>query len=227
MDNEKALSNQFYPSFVNVRNTELTVHWTRYNILAAVNLALLAVALSAEPFSLIRQFPIWIMIGGIVLAVIWLLITIKGKQLFTKRWEKHIRNYERRFDDQCIQLFTKVKKEEKEKIWLKRNWDNINFFAWSLPVICMVAWIIIGCYFQNAKSENIRANESDPIIVKLVYDTNRHFIEIQGLKRQIKGLESKVLNLSNLRREDMRGSDLGKQTNSMHSNNDVSKMYKK
>jgi len=192
-----------------------------------VNLALLAVALAAEPFSIIRQFPIRIMIGGIVLAVIWLLITIKGKQLFTNRWEKHIRKYEKCLDDQCIQLFTKVKEKENSKKWFKRNWDNINFFAWSLPVICMVGWFIIGCYFQNEKSENRVANNSNPIIVKLVYDTNRHFIEIQGLKRKIKGFESKILNLSNLRREDVRDSNLRKQTERMNSNNDDSKMHKK
>ena len=120
MCNEITPNDQFYASLVNVRNTELSVYWTRYNILAAVNLALLAFALASDSTSFMYNFPLWIMSGGIIFAFIWLFITITGKQLITNRWDKHIRDYEKAFNDKNQKLFTNVNTEENAKCFLKK-----------------------------------------------------------------------------------------------------------
>ncbi len=56
MCTERPISREHqYTAFINVRNTEISVYWTRYNIQAFLNLGLLVAALSAKPDSLIGQ----------------------------------------------------------------------------------------------------------------------------------------------------------------------------
>ena len=77
-----------YIALVNVRNTELSVYWTRYNIMAVINLGILAAVLSSRMDSLVIQVLPCVAAGGILLGAIWFAIAVKGKQLFTQRWEE-------------------------------------------------------------------------------------------------------------------------------------------
>ena len=151
-DNDKS-KKSLYSVLVNVRNTELTTHWTRYSIQAILNIGLLTVVLSVDPSKLIPM-PV-IAIGGLVLATIWFFFTLMGKKLLTERWEKYIKQYERDFlyekaaescggrnDKKPIRLFTNVEEEE-SKCPLVKNWRNLNILAWGGPILCAVAWIII------------------------------------------------------------------------------------
>lgn len=147
MSNIQETAEPLYATLVRVRNTELAAYWTRYNIQAVINIGLLAVALSAKHDSLIKQsvFIWFVPIMGIVLSGVWLFFIVNSKNLVTKRWEKYIRRYERRFlDDNTalrpIKLFAQVKEKEKKKSWMCRKWDNLDLLAWTIPIVCMIAW---------------------------------------------------------------------------------------
>jgi len=211
MCNGNEPNHQFYSSFVSVRNTELAAYWTRYNILAAVNLALLAAALAANTSSLIRYCPWLISGGGIVLSFIWLLITIKSKQLLENRWDKHIRDYEGALKDNRIKLFTNVYSEEDKKSWVKKHYDNLNILARLLPILCIVGWLTFGYYITAAKSENQKIDKIQIAIEKLTDNTNKQLIEIQDLKIQLKEIQSKISNLGDLHKQSRRGKDLRKE----------------
>ena len=132
-----------YSALVELRNTELNVYWARYNILSAINFAMLAVSLSAAENSIVANAArLLVSLAGLLLSVIWLLITIKGKQLLIYRWDRNIAIYEEKFINvPDLKLFTRVLNMESPG-WLRRNWDNINILAWSLPVLCCMAWIL-------------------------------------------------------------------------------------
>ena len=97
-----------YASFVAIRNTELTVYWARNNILSAINFALLAVAFAGRSDSFVILHSALVGVGGIVLAVIWLLFVHKGKQLLTDRWELALKIYETTIQQSDHRLFTNV-----------------------------------------------------------------------------------------------------------------------
>ena len=140
----KANEYQFlYSSLVGLRNTELTIYWTRYNILSAINFALLAVGFSAGDASFVVANRTLTAVGGLLIAVIWLLITVKGKQLLIERWDRNIEIYEEQcITDPDLRLFTRVLQNE-SKNWFRKRWDNLNILAGSLPVLCIVAWVIL------------------------------------------------------------------------------------
>ena len=190
-------SDQIYATFVSVRNTELTAYWTRYNILAAINIALLAVALSAEPSSLIRKYPCLVVIFGSVLALIWLCISIKGKQLFVKLWEVHIRDYEKKFTDKQSQLFTKVHEANEAKKSFKKHCDNLNILTKAIPIICMIGWLFIGIFFMNLSNV---PQETELVITKekLFKESNRQSIKIDELRADFSELTKEVSRLGAL-----------------------------
>jgi len=227
MCNERTPNDQFYTSLVNVRNTELSVYWTRYNILAAVNLALLAIALASDSTSFMYNFPIWIMLGGIILAFIWLLITIKGKQLITNRWEEHIRDYEKAFKDKNQKLFTNVNTAENVKCFLKKHYDNLNIPARAVPIICIVGWLIIGFYFWPTTTKDAKHIKLEMALEKIENSINRQAVEMHALKNHLIGIESKLLKLSDLQKENIRDLKTAKDVGSPSINNDNSKMKNK
>lgn len=91
---------QQYTALVNIRNTELTAYWTRYNIQAVLNLGFAALAISAlvqlkgpfEPNKVLVK--ILFAVAGFILAAIWLGFTVQGKKLFVDGWEEWIAEYE-------------------------------------------------------------------------------------------------------------------------------------
>jgi hypothetical protein len=134
-----------YSSLLSVRNTELTVYWTRYNIQAVLNFGLIAVALSAAPNSIIDKFPTLVAVSGMFLALIWLLFVVFSKRLITDEWDNCVKNYEQSIlkskqdvpnDILIISQFTY------NKNYFKRNLYNLNFVACSLPIICGLAWYL-------------------------------------------------------------------------------------
>ena len=135
-----------YTALVNVRNTELTVYWTRYNIQSAINFVLLAAALAGKSDSLIGKNMKFAVCAGILLALFWIIFVVKGKELLTDRWEKHIRTYEESTPQGTYRLFCEIKKEEDSKGSIQRKWDNLDYLSRALPILCMVAWIILGIW---------------------------------------------------------------------------------
>ena len=144
-DSVKSKEYEFlYSSLVAIRNTELSIYWTRYSILSAINFGIIAVALTAGNNSTIHAARTWISLGGILIASIWLLITVRGKHLLTERWDRNIEIFEQKcIDDPELKLFTRVLKSESKNRFIK-NWDNLNILAWSLPVLCIIAWIVFS-----------------------------------------------------------------------------------
>jgi hypothetical protein len=149
---ESSTPEALYSTLVSIRNTELTVYWTRYNIQSAINFVFLAAVLTSGSDSFIGKHIMPAAVIGLVLAIIWLFIVVKGKELLTDRWERHIRSYEESTNEVKYKLFCEVKKEEGNKSKIKRAWDNLDIIAPGLPILCMVAWIVILTAYLACKS---------------------------------------------------------------------------
>ncbi|MDP2157987.1 MAG: hypothetical protein Q8K68_09795 [Nitrospirota bacterium] len=144
MSNEtKEKSEALYSALVSIRNVELTAYWTRYNIQSAINFGLLAATLASSEDSFIGKHITYAAIAGLILTLIWLTFVVKGKELLTGRWERHIRTYEENTHEVKYKLFCEVKKEEDIKSNLLRAWDNLDVLARGLPILCLVAWVNI------------------------------------------------------------------------------------
>lgn len=136
-----------YNALVSVRNTELSVYYTRYNIQAVINFGLIAAVLASRQDSMfLSPLSYWVIIGGVALSLIWLGFAVVGKRLFTERWEKYIRQYERDVlaPQKSLQMFTQVEEMERNLDPWKRNWKNLNVLTRSVPIIAVAAWILIA-----------------------------------------------------------------------------------
>ncbi|MBI2359674.1 MAG: hypothetical protein HYV04_12370, partial [Deltaproteobacteria bacterium] len=88
-----------YTALINIRNTEVQVYWTRYNIQSALNAVVLAGGLAAlkgpNPLPDIVLLPL--SLGGFVMSCVWLWFAVLGKRLFVEGWEEWIAEYEERW----------------------------------------------------------------------------------------------------------------------------------
>lgn len=186
-----------YNALVNVRNTELSAYWTRYNIQSVLNWGLVVAYLSVKSDSIIsRQLGRYLFLAspcGILLASIWLFFIIKSKQLLTDRWERHIQKYEAEFLPKKHRLFTNVCTEEEQKTYLKKNWDNLNFLARSIPVLLIFIWGSIGIieYYHPSSIQK----ESD--VLELKSKMAELSSENNKIKSEIVQLKSQLINLNN------------------------------
>jgi len=179
-----------YTAFINVRNTELAAYWLRYNIQAVLNLGLLVAALSAKSDFLIGQNIFFAPIVGLCLSVIWLLMTIWSKRLITKRWDKYIRQYEKKYSEELFQLFVSVEAEENKKGLrnkLKKHWNNLNILARIVPVILIIAWVFLGINTFINRPPSVKSQKT--IIIELELENLN--TEIKHLKEEIRDLRSK------------------------------------
>jgi hypothetical protein len=132
-----------YTALVNIRNTELSVYWTRYNIQSAINFVLLAAALASGSDSFARKHMALTVVAGLLTSIVWLLFIAKGKQLLMNRWERHIRAYEDCTPEVKYKLFTIHSAEEALKSAAQSSWDNLTDLAAALPALCIIVWIVI------------------------------------------------------------------------------------
>ncbi|MFX0139538.1 MAG: hypothetical protein ACFFDN_38205 [Candidatus Hodarchaeota archaeon] len=154
MSKKKLPQEPFYSDIVNIRNTELTVYWTRYNIQAAINIGLLAVTISANPGSYISQFRVQVSILGILISCIWIGFIVLSKKLI-HMWEEYIIKYENEYlydkiPMKPIKVFTDVyeknrlNKTNKSIIsWIIIRWKFLDIFASGIPIICILTWLFI------------------------------------------------------------------------------------
>jgi len=118
-----------YGAFVDVRNTELTAYWTRYNIQLALNVAVLGLG-----FAKGNDIPSFIIIGGMCLIPIWMLFIILSKRIISYGWERYILECEGNFPEE-FKMFEKVRKGEGSS-----NFYNLNFIAISIPILFALGW---------------------------------------------------------------------------------------
>jgi hypothetical protein len=157
-----------YTALVNVRNTELSVYYARYNILAVINIGLIAAVLATRHDSrFLSPLPCWIVLGGCALSLVWLGFAALGKRLFTERWEVYLRRFEREILDRQglqpeLQLFTHVESTEQKLSWWKRHWENLNVLTLLVPLMAFAAWIIISwtAYFAEPLDSRVSRLEA-------------------------------------------------------------------
>ncbi len=139
-----------YTALVNVRNTELSVYYTRYNILAVINFGLIAAVLATRQDSaFLSPLPLWVVLGGAGLSLVWLGFAVVGKRLFTQRWEGYLRRYEteilsRQGLPANLQMFTHIQAEEQRLDLWRRNWCNLNILSRLVPLMAFAAWMMVG-----------------------------------------------------------------------------------
>ena len=131
-----------YIAYVQLRNTELALHWKRYSFQFAVNFGLLAVVLTRAGDPFVASHLHLITIIGAELSLIWLLLSMQSKKLINK-WENHLRVCEDTLAQPENRLFQKMADEESMKSWWRRNWENLNLFTWALPSLCFLAWCML------------------------------------------------------------------------------------
>lgn len=82
-----------YSALVQTRNTELTIYWTRYNILGAIVFVLVAAALNTKSDTLCILY--WDMLCwvGFILAWIWLFVAFTGRGIVID-WQNRVADIE-------------------------------------------------------------------------------------------------------------------------------------
>lgn len=125
-----------YDSLVSVRNVELQVYWTRYNVQVALNGGFLAAAFVSSRESQLAELPNWaVAIGGIALAVVWLLTVIQGKE-WVHRWDQQLSAFEHKHEEEIYPLFSNVRRAGAAM----DKWRNITALASIVPIVVVVAW---------------------------------------------------------------------------------------
>lgn len=139
-----------YTALVNVRNTELSVYYARYNIQAVINFGLIAAVLATRQDSrFLSPLPLWIVLGGCALSLVWLGFAVVGKRLFAERWEGYLRRYEseilaRQGLHADLQMFTHVAAAQQRLGLWSRNWNNLNVLTRAVPLMAFAAWVVIA-----------------------------------------------------------------------------------
>jgi len=131
-----------YAALVSLRNTEISVYWTRYNIQSAINCVVLAAALASRSDSYIKvNMPFFSMIG-ILMTIIWIIFIIMGKMMLFDLWESNLINYEKITTGIKYKLFYQIHGTENTGS-LRRIFNKITILALTLPLLCMGAWVYI------------------------------------------------------------------------------------
>ena len=139
MNPNNKLLETVYSNAINVRNTELSAYWTRYNIQAVLNLGLLAVVISDKIGSnCISKY-----IAGVclILTIIWIVFILISKCFLIPRWQKYIMNLEKEFPVP-LRFFTIIEKSEGRNS-IKKHILNLNIPALAIPILCFIVWIWI------------------------------------------------------------------------------------
>ncbi len=156
-----------YVALANIRNTELSVYSTRYNVLAALNTGFFAVVLTTvaksgttPPLKLSAMAAFL----GICFGLVWLGVTVQAKRLVADAWDQWLADYENMYFRENFSLFSDFNKRgahspihpSKEisgriSRLLARlprwcGWSNLNFLERSLPFLFTVVWLFIFVY---------------------------------------------------------------------------------
>jgi len=129
-----------YESLVAVRNAELETYWTRYNIQVLLNGGLLVAAFASESGTRFAGLPIWLVsLGGVALAIVWLIMVIQGKA-WIHRWDEQLSLFEQQLGaNQLYPLFTNIKNSGAAL----SSWANITTIAAAVPILSGLAWFAL------------------------------------------------------------------------------------
>jgi len=119
-----------YAVLVRLRNQELAAHWTRYHVLAAVNIA---VVLAFANFSGLRGGRILLVLLGMFLTVLWLLFAYFGKKQLIERWDAALVTFEAEVSQECG-FHGFLSKWQAQK-------GIIHWLQLIVPVIFLMIWI--------------------------------------------------------------------------------------
>ena len=157
-----------YTALVNIRNTELSVYSTRYNVLAALNTGFFAVVLTTFSKGGLAHPRALLLVSaslGILFAAIWLGVAVHAKRLVADAWDQWIAEYETKYFRASFSLFSDFNKRDahspihprKEKSsWVSRIeahlprwcwWSNLNFPERLLPTLFILAWLSMASVF--------------------------------------------------------------------------------
>jgi hypothetical protein len=129
-----------YESLIAVRNAELATYWTRYNVQVVLNGGLLVAVFASESGKRIAELPIgWVSLGGVALAIIWLVMILLGKDSI-HRWDGQLQCFERQLGEgEVYPLFTNIISSGA----VLDPWRNMTVIAAAVPVLCAIAWIAL------------------------------------------------------------------------------------
>ena len=126
-----------YASLIRLRNQELSTHWTRYHVFAAINTA---VILAFANFSGSHGGHAILFCLGIILTIVWLLFAYFGKKQLSERWDKELENFEAEVSEECgFHAFL-------------TKWHNIkgpiHYLQLIVPFIFFIIWIGAIVFWQ-------------------------------------------------------------------------------
>jgi len=152
-----------YSALVQIRNTELTIYLTRYNILGAMVFVLVAAALNSKTDTLSNLYWDMLCYVGFVLASIWLFVAFTGRGIVID-WQNRIADIEE--DPKKWKAFTSWGRSPRVPFYKKLVNHLIipsfkqpyTYVALILPLIAIIIWSILF-YKPNRKSEDMHVQQ--------------------------------------------------------------------
>lgn len=148
-----------YSTLVGVRNTELSTHWSRYNVMAAASIAIFVVFLASggEKFT-----QIILEVIGFLLAAVWLSQTYFGKKMIVRRFEGFIIRLEQdlesllpwfpRMFNRIAIMEDRLAEGERPPIdWEKQRSHDVNWRQFAPPVSLALLWVVF--FFATITAE--------------------------------------------------------------------------
>ncbi|MBI5101423.1 MAG: hypothetical protein HZB33_06280 [Nitrospirae bacterium] len=137
-----------YSSLVSLRNQELSNHWTRYHVFAALNSAVIVAFVNFSGPRGGDNILFWL---GIFLTIVWFLFTHYGKEQIIERWDKKLETFEEEVSKECgFHAFFSE---------LRRKRGFIHWLQLSVPIIFLIIWCV-HVHWRPDTERKIKAEES-------------------------------------------------------------------
>ena len=128
------LDTNVFSAYVDKRNTELEVLWTRYNVGLALNMSILGALAISPGDSIVRKVGHSAVVVGLLLSIAWAISHLGGRQALKKR-DAHLNGFEDRFEDEDVREFLRACR-------LDGHRHPQNGIAWLIIVGFMVVWTV-------------------------------------------------------------------------------------
>jgi len=149
------IDDKMYEQLVAINNAEQATYWTRYNIQVVINTGAIAaygsIALRQPPPAH-HQVLAAMCVPGLLLAVVWLCMTIAGDK-WCDFWQHQLRRVEQKLPRGIPKPFTTAK-----RAWRRRrfvigrapvDFRSVRSVARLLPVVFIAGWIVVGILMLN------------------------------------------------------------------------------
>lgn len=135
---------EVYAALADRVNTEIETFWSRNNLLLAVNVALLTVALTSSGLG--RMEHILLTALGMFGSILWLLVAIRGRS-WLYFWEDRLADIEKSLPPPHV-----FPGHWKSRSWRIRSGEPrpVTGLIFAVPIFLILIWVLIGLRFVKS-----------------------------------------------------------------------------